>query len=296
MSATGAPLTYAIVTPARDEQDNLPRLAAALAAQTRLPAAWIVVDDGSRDATPQILADLATRHPWMRMIDRCSDEGRGLAAGRREGRDLDGFRDGITALERPVDVVVKIDADVDFDPPYCAALVDRFAADPTLGIASGTCMEQENGVWTRRTKADSTVWGASRAYRWECVPDIFALEPRMGWDGLDELRAQLRGMTTTTFLDLRFRHNRPEGGRELSSLHQGAALGRASWYMGYRPSYLAMRALYRTLREPKAMGMLWGYAAAATAREPRCADAGVVALLRERQRLRATLRRGAPSS
>ena len=115
----------------------------------------------------------------------------------------------------------------------------------------------------------------------------------MGWDGLDELRAQLRGMRTQTFTDLPFRHHRPEGGRELSSLHQGEALGRASWYMGYRPTYLAMRALYRApqrsrLRWPCSGGMprrrraalraaptgcWWASCAGASGWEPRCAAA-----------------------
>ena len=40
-----SPLTYAIVTPARDEELNLARLAAALVAQTQRPVQWIVVDD-----------------------------------------------------------------------------------------------------------------------------------------------------------------------------------------------------------------------------------------------------------
>lgn len=118
----------------------------------------------------------------------------------------------------------------------------------------------------------------------------------MGWDGLDEIRVQLRGLRTQAFVDLPFRHNRPEGGRELTSLHQGEALGRASWYMGYRPSYLALRAVYRSLREPAALAMLWGYGAAAARRAPRCPDPDVVQVLRDRQRLRVTLRRGAPAS
>ena len=101
---------------------------------------------------------------------------------------------------------------------------------------------------------------------------MMALEPCMGWDGLDEIRVQLRGMRTQTFVDLPFRHHRPEGGRELTSLHHGEALGRASWYMGYRPTYLALRALYRARREPAALAMLWGYAAAAARRAPRCPD------------------------
>ena len=95
---------------------------------------------------------------------------------------------------------------------------------------------------------------------------MMALEPCMGWDGLDEIRVQLRGMRTQTFVDLPFRHHRAEGGRELTSLHHGEALGRASWYMGYRPTYLALRALYRLAREPAALAMLWGYAAAAAQR------------------------------
>jgi glycosyltransferase involved in cell wall biosynthesis len=287
---------YAIVTPARNEQANLPRLAAALAGQTLRPAAWVVVDDGSVDSTRELLAGLAARAPWITVVDRGAGDGAGLAAGRREGRALDGFRAGVKALAGPVDVVIKVDADVDFDPEYCERLMERFEADPSLGIASGTCYELEAGDWVRRTKSDTTVWGAARAYRWDCLPDVMELESRMGWDGLDELRVQLRGMRTSTFVDLPFRHHRPEGGREHSALHHGDALGRASWYMGYRPSYLALRALYRARRQPAALAMLWGYGAAALRREPRCPDAAVVGAIRERQRLRRALLRGAPAS
>jgi glycosyltransferase involved in cell wall biosynthesis len=288
-------LRYSVVTPARNEERNLQRLAHALGAQTLPPAEWVVVEDGSTDATPRVLADLAAHHAWVRPLPRSAGNGL-LAAGRRDARDLVGFRAGIEALSEPVDVVIKIDADIDFGPDFCERLIGEFADDESLGIASGTCYERERGEWVRRTKADTTVWGATRAYRMECVPDMMELEPCMGWDGLDEIRVQLRGMRTQTFVDLPFRHHRAEGGRELTSLHHGEALGRASWYMGYRPSYLMMRALYRLPREPAALGMLWGYAAAAATRAPRCPDERVIHALRERQRLGVALRRGAPAS
>jgi hypothetical protein len=290
------PLTYAVVTPARDEAANLRRLAAALVAQTREPTTWVVVDDGSTDGTGELVSALASRHDWVLAVTPSAPEGEELAQGRRGGRALESFRTGVRALEHPVDVVIKIDADVDFDSDYCELLVARFAADAKLGIASGTCYEREGGHWVRRTKATTTVWGASRAYRWDCLPDVMALEPRMGWDGLDELSVQLRGYRTETCVSLPFRHHRPEGGREHSALHHGEALGRASWYMGYRPTYLTMRALYRARREPTALAMVWGYLAAAMRREPRCPDARLVGALRDRQRMRAALRRGAPVS
>jgi biofilm PGA synthesis N-glycosyltransferase PgaC len=287
---------YAVITPARDEAVALPRLAAAVAAQTLAPTVWVVVDDGSTDGTAALLEELARTHPWVLPCTIPAANGTLLSSGRREGRALEAFRTGVAALEAPVDVVIKIDADVDFDAGYCEALVGRFAADSTLGIASGTCHEREHGAWVRRTKTESTVWGATRAYRWDCLPDVLALAPRMGWDGLDELCVQRRGYRTQAFTDLAFRHHRAEGAREHSALHHGDAQGRAAWYMGYRPSYLVLRALYRARRQPAALAMLWGYTTAALRREPRCPDEEARVVLRERQRLRETLRRGAPAS
>jgi glycosyltransferase involved in cell wall biosynthesis len=289
-------LRYAVITPARDEATSLPRLAVALAAQTLAPTTWVVVDDGSADGSAALLASLAREHPWIRPWAWTGGDGTHLNAGRREGRALEAFRAGLAALDAPVDVVIKVDADVDFEPTYCEQLVRRFDSDPALGIASGTCLELEGERWVRRSKAETTVWGASRAYRWECLPDVLALAPRMGWDGLDELSVQRRGYRTEAFTDLPFRHHRAEGARERSGLHHGDAQGRAAWYMGYRPSYLVLRALYRARRQPTALAMLWGYTAAALRREPRCEDEGIRATLRSRQRLRTALRRGAPAS
>jgi glycosyltransferase involved in cell wall biosynthesis len=290
-------LRYAVVTPARNEEVNLQRLGAAMIAQTHQPEVWIVVDDGSVDRTPDVMAAFAAEHPWIEHQERpAADREESLADGRRKARDLDAFLQGAVPLRERVDVIVKVDADIDFEPDYFEHLIGRFAADEKLGIASGTCYEQEDGEWERRTKAASTVWGASRAYRSDCLADLMALEPCMGWDGLDEVSVQLRGLRTQTFVDLPFRHHRPEGGRELSSLHQGEALGRAAWYMGYRPTYLTLRALYRARQEPAALGMLWGYFAAARRRDPRCPNPQLVRAVRDRQRLAATFRRGAPAS
>jgi biofilm PGA synthesis N-glycosyltransferase PgaC len=290
-------LRYAVVTPARNEEGNLPRLGAAMAAQTHPPVEWVVVDDGSTDRTPDILAQLAEAHTWIRALERpAADREESLADGRRKARDLDGFLLAAVPLRDRVDVIVKVDADVSFAPDFFEELIGRFAADDLLAIASGTCYEQDEGEWVRRTKAESTVWGATRAYRSEALADLMALEPCMGWDGLDEISVQLRGLRTQTFVELPFRHHRPEGGRELSSLHQGEALGRAAWYMGYRPSYLALRAVYRARREPAAIGMLWGYFRSAARRVPQCPNRQLVDAVRERQRLRPTLRRGAPAS
>ena len=285
-------MRYALVTPARDEHENLERLAAAILDQARAPAYWVIVDDGSVDGTRALAEGLAAAHPGILVAGTESASG-ALSDGRREGRDLLAFRHGIAALPEPVDVVVKVDADLSFEPDYFQRLTGAFAADPRLGIAGGSCHELEDGVWQRRKVVPTAVWGASRAYRWECLADMMDLAPHVGWDGLDEIKAQLRGYRTGTILDLPFQHHRPEGQREKARVHAHALSGRAAWYMGYRPSYLLLRALYRARRDRAALGLAWGYLQAAVTRAPRHAEPDVVAVLRARQRLRVTLRGGA---
>jgi biofilm PGA synthesis N-glycosyltransferase PgaC len=276
-------LTYAVVTPARDEASRLPRLARALARQTVPPTTWVIVDNGSADSTLEVARDLAAAEP---RIEVCSAAGTGTPV--RGAPIVRAFREGLRLLvQSPPDVVVKLDADVTFSEDYFERLLAAFSSDPELGIASGSCWEQTDGVWRQRFGTGSGVWGACRAYRWACLQDVSPLEERQGWDEIDALRANVRGWRTGTILELPFRHHREEGSRDRSRFAVWRAQGDAAHYMGYRPSYLMLRAGYRALREPAALAMIWGYAAAVARRRPRCADERASAHLRDRQRARA---------
>src|SRR5271156_5151943 len=57
-----------VISPVHNEASHIELIAHALAAQTRRPDLWIVVDDQSTDQTPQILAELADRLDFMSVI------------------------------------------------------------------------------------------------------------------------------------------------------------------------------------------------------------------------------------
>jgi biofilm PGA synthesis N-glycosyltransferase PgaC len=276
---------YAILTPARDEARNLRRLARCLAGQSVPPLAWVIVDDGSTDGTAELARELAARHAWVRALGVGDGVG-DLVAGREAGRDVRAFHAGLAAVPDEADVVLKVDADVSLGRTYFERLLAVFDEDPALGIASGTCLERSGGGWRPRHTTGTSVWGAARAYRRACLDAVLPLEERMGWDGIDELKAQAHGWRTRTLPELTFRHNRPEGARDASPWAAWSLRGRASHYMGYRPTYLALRSLGRARREPAALGLLAGYARAALRREPRCEDLDVRARLRRPQRWR----------
>jgi poly-beta-1,6-N-acetyl-D-glucosamine synthase len=273
-------LSYALVTPVRDEAENLPRLSGAIEAQTLLPAAWVVVDDGSSDRTPVYARALAERLPWASFVE--------LPSAHTVARGAPIVRSFMRGLEEVPDaaVVVKLDADVSMAPDYFERLLRAFEADPRLGMASGSAYELVRGRWEQRFGTRTSVWGAARAYRRECLVDVLPLEARMGWDSVDEHKAQLRGWRTMTLLDLPFRHHRAEAERDPSSYTAWRTQGDVCHYLGYRPSYVLLRAAFRALRNPAAVGLLTGYVGAAMRRQPPCSDVAVRARVREGQRLR----------
>jgi poly-beta-1,6-N-acetyl-D-glucosamine synthase len=274
-------LAYAVVTPAKDDADRLEALAESLAAQTVTPGAWLVVDNGSTDDTPAMIVKLMRRYPWMRSIAVPP-----LEAVARGGPIVRAFQAGVDALGAAYDVIAKVDADITMDPDYFERLLRAFAADKRLGIASGTCFEHQDGEWVQRFGTGANVWGAARAYRAECLSGVRPLEERIGWDGVDVIKANVLGWRTATLLDLPFRHHRLEAVRERGRWHGWAVQGEAARFMGYRFSYLLLRTIFQARRDGSAFGMLWGYARAALMRAPAIDDPGVREYVRREQRLR----------
>ena len=277
---------YGVVTPVHNEEDNLPRLAACMAAQTLLPRLWVLVENGSTDTTPAVASALAREHPWIRLVSMPPIE-----AKERGAPIVHAFHRGLEEVGSTVDVVGQLDADISLPCEYFETLLRELSDDAGLGIVSGSCYEEVGADWRPRYLTGANVWGAARAYRFACLQRVLPLEPRTGWDAVDVAEANALGWRTRTLPNLGFRHHRREAERERTRWTAWGAQGRVSRYVGYRPSYLVLRALFRAVREPAALGLLAGYFGDAIRRRPRCSKPGVITWVREQQRLRHVVRR-----
>ncbi len=67
-----------VLVPAKDEAENLPefvRRCGAALGRAGFRFEVVVVDDGSRDATPAVLERLAAEHPWLRVVRHRTQRG-----------------------------------------------------------------------------------------------------------------------------------------------------------------------------------------------------------------------------
>jgi biofilm PGA synthesis N-glycosyltransferase PgaC len=277
-------LEYALITPVRNEEQVLPRLAESIFSQSALPKLWVIVDTGSTDATHEIVGDLTARADWI--VSTSIAEGQ-VARG---GPIVRAFAHGLTFVP-PTDIVVKFDADVTADSSFFESLLERFAHDEKLGIAGGAIHELESGQWRQQFSTDDFVRGACRAYRWECLQAVLPLEERIGWDGLDLVKARISGWKAQQFKDLPILHHRTVGERERSQARSWYAMGDAMHYMGYRAYYTVVAAIFNARQDVHALMSIVGFGAAAVRRKPRHEDPRVLAYVRKQQRVRMLPRR-----
>jgi len=77
---------YCLITPCRDEEQYAHRTIESVLRQTIRPTLWVIVDDGSHDNTPKILAEYAAKYPFIRVMTRQDRGMRMLGAGVIEAR------------------------------------------------------------------------------------------------------------------------------------------------------------------------------------------------------------------
>ena len=271
---------YAVISPVKDEAAHIELTLRSVTEQTLEPVAWVIVDDGSTDGTPEIVRRYAARYPFITLVESARAGARNTGSA-----EIRAFYRGFGMLgDTDYDFIVKLDGDLNFRPTYFEALLERFAADPRLGIASGVYLEPgAAGRWKPVGMPSYHAFGASKVIRRACFEEIggFALTP--GWDTADEIRAWGRGWTTAHFKDLEVEHHKPEGSA-MGFLRTSRMHGEIHYVTGGDPFFLLFKVLHRVRLKPFLFGALalcFGYTEAVARRKPRLVTPGEAATYRK---------------
>jgi biofilm PGA synthesis N-glycosyltransferase PgaC len=249
-----------IISPVRDESKYLRLTMDAIVAQTVRPVEWILVDDGSKDSTPDIIREYAAKYPFIRLVERGDRGFRKLGGG-----VVAAFNFGMQHITHTeYRYIAKLDGDMSFGPLYLARMFAQFDADPKLAAVSGKVYRHEDGRYIEETHIEEQVAGQFKLYRREAFEDIGGFVEHLSWDGIDIHTAWMKGWTTQSFYDNHawLWHHRIMGSSDKHIYEGRLRWGRGNWYMGYHPLYAIATGINRMREKPYIIGgllMIYSY-------------------------------------
>jgi glycosyltransferase involved in cell wall biosynthesis len=278
-------LRYVLITPARNEGENIGRTLESVVAQTYGPLAWVVVDDGSADQTADVVSAYQREHEWIQLIRMPDRRERNFAA------KVECFKAGLQAVSHlDFDVIGNLDADLSFAADYFAFLMARFAEEPRLGVAGTPFVEHDTHYDYRFTNIEH-VSGACQLFRRECFADVGGYVPIKG-GGIDWVAvttARMKGWQTQTFTEKSCVHHRRIGTGSTGQVRGAFRQGRKDYYLGGHPIWQIFRSLYQLSRPPYIIGgasVMAGYSWAWMRRQERPVSTQLIRFHRQEQMTR----------
>ena len=245
------PLSYVLITPARNEEAFIERTIRSVISQTILPTKWVIVNDGSTDATSKIVRQYLADHPWMELVDLPVRRDRNFAA------KVHAFNSGLERVKTiDYDIVGNVDSDLSFEPDYCEFLLTKFEEDPTLGVGGTIFREEGYSSATDSFEGQNHVAGGCQLFRRRCFEAIGGYIPNRagGIDWIAVTSARMMGWRTRSFREKSFFHYRNLGTAERSLLASTFSYGEKDYYLGGDPLWEIFRAMYRTTKKPYLIG------------------------------------------
>jgi glycosyltransferase involved in cell wall biosynthesis len=244
-------IPYVLITPARNEEKHIEQLIQSMIAQTALPTRWVIVNDGSTDATASLVGPYLEKHPWIELVNLPAHRDRTFAA------KVYAFNAGFEKVKSlEYEVIGNLDSDVSFDADYCEFLLNKFEEDPHLGVAGTIFREDGYSSATDSFEGQNHVAGGCQLFRRQCFEEIGGYVPNKagGIDWIAVTTARMKGWTTRSFREKSFFHYRSLGTAERSLLASTFSYGEKDYYLGGHPLWEFFRVAYRVTRKPYLIG------------------------------------------
>ncbi len=200
---------YVLLTAAKDEEDCITEVMQMVLRQTLLPLAWLIIDDGSRDQTANIIRQFAVDHPFIQLHSAGSRGGRNFGS---QYKALQAAYELVRQLPLAFDFVAVQDADqAPKQEDYYESLIGEFHHHPRLGMASGFVYERPQGIWECRSCNSQDSTAGSTLFRRTCFEQIggYIPLPYGGSDWSAQLDAKMSGWEIKVRPDLHILHYRP---------------------------------------------------------------------------------------
>ncbi len=228
---------YILITPAKDEEDNLPELIQSVANLSVKPVVWCIVDDGSDDNTHQIIHQATLEYPWILS----------LRLDRNNVYDLDhvafvyhqGFEHALDYCRKngiEVKFIASSDADTIYPKDYFHQLITFLDNNSEFGIVSGKIIvkDKRGNIYedNRIRIGDGHPYGTGRVWSREAFEGTNGCPLVKAWDSVSNIVALSKGWRIKMLADVECYQLRGIG-EKVNSWAGSFTRGRTAYYLNH---------------------------------------------------------------
>lgn len=252
-------MNYFIVTPSKNEEQNISRLIRLIEKQTIKPFLWVIVDE-STDGTKEIINKTTDKYEWVKAIYLQTGEGYlGIKYGIACKAGFDYAIEYCRLHEIENYYIGLIDADVIIERDLFEKLMVEFEKEPELGIASGSEYWEISGKLVSAGTRIDLPMGPVRMWRKKCFEVTGGYMAVACPDSVSNVKAKLRDWKTMQFNELKVVTRRTSTAR---GFWWGAVEdGKTYYYLNFHPIIILLKSIKYSLKYPyyTGFGLIKGY-------------------------------------
>lgn len=210
--------SYILITPAKNERDNLPKLMRSIINQNIKPVVWFIVDDGSNDETPHIIAEATSRYLWIHSL-KIDTEGIYDIMGEHYAFCCrEGFKYALNYCEKnsiEFGYIALSDADMIYPKDYFSLLITFLRNNREYGIVSGEMLIKvdKRGIYkeSKALPGGDHPLGTGRIWRKETFEETEGYIVSKSPDSVSNVMALLKGWKIKQLTNVKYYQTRDTG-------------------------------------------------------------------------------------
>ena len=267
---------YLLVTAAKNELQQLPKLIESIIGQTLRPAIWMLVDDGSEDGTSSLVDSIAHQHSWIRVIHRDKGPHHGLRYSMALREGFEKAQEICAESNIDYQYLGLVDADMVLEPEHFEKFIAEFERNPRLGLACcGIYHRDDQGNLILEAYRSDWPRGGQRVWRRACYEQIGGQPIAKSADSVGNAKVRSTDWEMRNFPQIRA-VARASGTTKGHWAHCVYA-AESAYYLCYHPVLVVMKALLYLWRSPHygIVPFVIGYLKEWISRRPRCTEVAV---------------------
>ena len=219
---------FVLLTPVRNEKEQIENLVKCIVNSTFKPDFWIIIDDHSTDGSVDEIKSLSNYNPFIHLVESTDNPSEYMGMNYSQVL-INGWTYCLSKLKSEnISYIGILDADIEFDSEYWEQLKNKLDSEKEMGIVSGSLTNNNSGkIVLEKNQRHHLPRGGMRLIKSDCFYDIGSIIKSRSPDAVMNAIARAKGWKTLLIPELHCLSIRPTDSK--GEISGGFSRGQRAW-------------------------------------------------------------------